>query len=91
MVLDADGAEHPGISDQFVQLGAQVRTVQACRDQHPNVRRRDPGRSKVSINGRRNKWFGTGRVMSQIAIVALRAARAKLSNEVEPTDPERLF
>jgi hypothetical protein len=40
MVLDADGAEHPGIADQFVQLGAQIRTVQTCCDQHPNGRRR---------------------------------------------------
>ena len=58
--------------------------MQASRHQHPNGRRRIPPYN-ISISGRKEKWFGTGRVMSQIAIVALRALPASWSSEAAPT------
>ncbi len=44
-----------------------------------------PAASRVSISGRRNKWFGTGRVMSQIRMQALCLPAASAARAGTPT------
>ena len=43
-----------------------------------------PAASRRSIIGRRKRWLGTGRVMSQIRMQALRLPRASSDSGAEP-------
>ena len=85
MVLDPDVRQHPGIADEFGQLLAEVGAVQAGRDQDRRSVERNAGGRQVSIIGRRNSRLGTGRVMSQIRMQALRLPRASSASGAEPT------
>ena len=44
VILDAHRVEHPGVADDFGQLRALVRPMQAGRDQHGDALARHPGR-----------------------------------------------
>ena len=47
MILDPYSPQDPRIADQFLQLGAEVGSMQAGGHQHPNARGRDPALSKI--------------------------------------------
>ena len=72
VVLDAHRFEDPRVADDLGELLAFVRPMQARGDEHGDAfARHARRRCRPSISGRRNRWLGTGRVMSQIRMHAL--------------------
>ena len=83
VVFDPDVLQHPRIADQLRELGALVGAVQAGGHQDRDAASSGmPAAAMVSIIGRRNRWFGTGRVMSQIRMQALSAPLRQLAKRL---------
>jgi hypothetical protein len=76
VVLDLDRLQDPRVADDLRELLALVRAMQAGGDQHRDGLRRHAGGEQALDERAQKRWFGTGRVMSQTRMHALRRPRA---------------